>query len=182
MKYSSADRSTPDKSITSFFEARNAKAQLNCYIRDKIRSDGKGQFDNNFSEVRKYYLSFFTGKALTGNKPKADDQDISQCLKKATKLSLEIKEVKEETPTRAIVIANIRNITAIPDGATVDDFDKKRRADGEDFKYELTKEKSEWRISQVYSFDDIEKHDWEVKYKDDDGPYVPSIALPVDLY
>jgi hypothetical protein len=107
----SSDRSTPDKAIESFVAARNEMARYKCYIIEEQRRSGRSQ--DAAEKLDAYYLTFFAERAYAAKKPDADES-LSQCVEKADKISLEIKEVKEETPTRAIALVNIRNITPIP--------------------------------------------------------------------
>jgi len=170
----SSDRSTPDKAIESFVAARNEMARYKCYIIEEQRRSGRSQ--DAAEKLDAYYLTFFAERAYAAKKPDADES-LSQCVEKADKISLEIKEVKEETPTRAIALVNIRNITPIPTGASMDDFTKKHRAEGENYEYQLTRDKTGWKIAQVYALEGYPE-EWKPKYNDDDAPYVPWIVWP----
>lgn len=98
------------------------------------------------------------------------------------RFSREIQEVKMETETRAVVFVKIANATPIPEGAVPDADDKKRRAEGERFKYLLEKSADGWKISQVYRYYEfakkyLNKDPWEAVYEPDQPPHVPTSVL-----
>lgn len=79
-----------------------------------------------------------------------------------------------ESETRAVVFANIKNTTPIPEGAEPDENEKKYRADGFRFKYVVEKASDGWKISQVFKYRDYGKDPWENIYQPVDKPRYPA--------
>lgn len=88
-----------------------------------------------------------------------------------------IQEVKVESESRAVVIANIRNTTPIPAGAQPDKYDTERREHGELFRYVLEKSGTSWQIAEVYMRDELRLYggDWR-KILPITSDYVPSTS------
>lgn len=61
----------------------------------------------------------------------------------------DILKVETESETRAIVLVNMKNITPIPAGAELDEYDKKFREEGFNYRYIMTKTGEGWKIEDV---------------------------------
>ena len=69
-----------------------------------------------------------------------------------TKLERKILKITQETPERAVIMANVRNVTPIPVGAKPPSpVAAQMREKGEDYKYVLILEGSQWRVLEVWS-------------------------------
>jgi len=69
-----------------------------------------------------------------------------------TKLERKIISTTQESAQRAVVLANIRNVTPIPPGAKPGSPSlAQRRQKGEDYKYVLTLDGSQWKVLEVWS-------------------------------
>lgn len=91
----------------------------------------------------------------------------------------DIQEVKTESETRAIVFAVIKNTTPIPAGAQPSGDAVEEREAGFRFKYVLEKSSDGWKISQVYSYEELNatllgKEPWEERYDYHDRVMYPS--------
>lgn len=122
----------------------------------------------------KYIPQITTGDLL------AERMDLKvDCVQE--EFSREIKEVKSESETRALVFAIIKNATPIPPGAEPDKTDLKWRSDGFQFKYLVERDGNEWKIAQVYRYDDaaeyLKKEPWEKIYSTSDKPHVPALVF-----
>lgn len=89
----------------------------------------------------------------------------------------EIIEVKNESDTRAVVLARITNITPVPPSATPTEYDIKRRRDGELFRYIFDRDSTGWKLAQVQAKDVVNDTLWVDRYHPDRA-YVPSWVSP----
>lgn len=65
--------------------------------------------------------------------------------------SREVIKVDNESDTRAVVTARIRNTTPIPPGAEVGEYTAKARREGEVFRYIMERDQAGWKVSQIMS-------------------------------
>lgn len=154
--------SSPDNALKSwwrFLDARDKLVQKDCIEYDKIAAE---------------VMTF--GKVSTGEVAQALSSRLGNC--ELTVYNREIKEIKQETDTRAIAFVKITNATP----STVDPTpeQKKRRIEGEEYKYLIEKEGAEWKVSQVYEYESSYKYldlesPWNKAYKE----YQPSYPVYV---
>lgn len=139
------DISTPDKALKSYW-------QMKDFLR-KADSDWRMAQDSEFIKARAEFNSdarkLMTGDVLSDY---LEDEIKNWQLKQYDR---EIVDLKQDTESRATVIAKIRNSTPVPEGAIVTDSDLKKRKEGKKFKYVLEKEADGWRVSQVYEYDEF---------------------------
>ena len=57
----------------------------------------------------------------------------------------------QESPRRAVIVANIRNVTPVPRGAKPSAALVRQRKKGEDFKYVLALDGTQWKVLEVWS-------------------------------
>lgn len=90
----------------------------------------------------------------------------------------DILEVKNESETRAMVIAKVRNITPIPSGMKLDKGEQEDRDYGRDLKFIVEKTPEGWRLSQGWERDqsrialakldgtkDVEERSWHKEWE-----------------
>jgi len=65
----------------------------------------------------------------------------------------EIVEIKNESATRAVVVAKIRNVTPIPPGVDFTDWEKELRQYGLEVRYIVEKGPDGWNLTQAYERD-----------------------------
>jgi hypothetical protein len=71
--------------------------------------------------------------------------------RRRTKLERRIVSNTQESPQRAVIVANIRNVTPVPRGAKPSPALVRQRAKGEDFKYVLALDATRWKVLEVWS-------------------------------
>lgn len=91
--------------------------------------------------------------------------------------SRDIEDVDVQSETRAVIIARIKNITPIPAGAEVDEYDKKARENGERYRYVLEKSAAGWRVAELWTWSTYPKEDWKKSRPSDGKPSVPTFTF-----
>jgi hypothetical protein len=71
--------------------------------------------------------------------------------RRRTKLERRIVSNTQESPHRAVIVANIRNVTPVPKGAKPSAALVRQRKKGEDFRYVLALDASQWKVLEVWS-------------------------------
>jgi len=85
----------------------------------------------------------------------------------------DILEVKQETPSRAVITVVVRNTTPIPVGAHATEAELRRRERGDRYRYVMEMVGKEWRVAEI----------WEVDYgggwrrKTSRGPKKPDVPI-----
>lgn len=155
----SLDLATPDKALKSYWG-----------VRDRIRRDQQLLSEKYLQQYRdvERALSEVTESPLT--KRLQFDLGILETYTR------DIVEVKVESESRAVIIANIKNSSPIPSGATVTKFDQEIRENGEKFRYVLEKTSSVWRVAEIWAWETYPSPRWKKRHPSDDGPYVPSLT------
>lgn len=72
----------------------------------------------------------------------------------------DILEVKNESETRALVLAKIKNITPLPRGYELNRYSLEKREYGVDVRYVVEKIKGEWRLTQAWYRDSADAESW----------------------
>ena len=143
------DLSTPEKAIYSFQSFKNWSEEWKKIVGKKYLHDQ----EDKFNQIK---YSLFQDRSAQILK-----QERERFLQdQAEKFEFTIAEMKKETDTRVVAIVNVRNVTPIVAGAVVDEFDKKRRADGVKFKFDLELENAKWLISQITEWEEY-SNKWE---------------------
>jgi hypothetical protein len=136
-------------------------------VRDSIQIERDNNCERN-KEVEKSAAVAAVKDVTTGLALQSGEFD-SLCVH--PRFGREIVEVKVESETRAVVLAKIKATTPIPAGATPDEQDLKRRAEGDLYKYVLEKVGKDWKIAQIYSHQSYGGDPWSPEYKEP-KPYV----------
>lgn len=89
----------------------------------------------------------------------------------------EIIEAKVETDTRAVINAVIRNSTPIPDGADVTAYDRKRREQGNRFRYVLERSQDGWKVAEIWEFDQFYDKKWTKNSPSSEKPRVGTLTI-----
>src|SRR5579875_1877887 len=140
-------------------------------IRDEIEaesSDSCAKFskEHEASETTNDTRLVTTGPAHVGQQPVPCAADT---------YSREIKEVKVESRTRAVVLANIKPSTPLPQGATPDSTDLQNRERGFPYKYVLSKIGRDWKIEQIYRYENLGDGDpWRPVFAETPSPRIHS--------
>lgn len=127
-------------------------------------------------EAPPQFINTYLGQVAKGDVLAVRTPKQSECRTEV--MAREIDEVKTESETRAIVFATIKNATPVPTGAVLDQIETKWRSSGFKFKYLIEKSEGQWKVAQVYRYDEsnkyVNKDLWEKAYVPSDKPHVPS--------
>ncbi len=151
---------SPDNALKTWWRYKNASSQFHkdvcLYMLDEMAGvDTYAKVSTG--EVLESKLSYETAKKC--------DTDI---------YDHEIKEIKQETETRAIAFVKVTNATPSPKVPT--ERETKIRNEGEELKYLIEKVDGNWLVAQVYTYDKNyallgRDSPWEKKYKLDSDLY-----------
>lgn len=168
MKNVSIETTSPDLAVKSWWKILDLKAHEDSklckqYYVEKVKGSSYA-----------YFRKIAQGAALK------DKIEMPLCESDAYKR--EILKVETESETRVVVFTLIKNVTPIPVGAEPADSVKKLREEGFKFKYLVEKALEGWKVSQVYSFSELNQKylnedPWEKIYDDEDKPLYPSYVF-----
>lgn len=151
---------SPDQAVKTwwrFYDINHAHNVESCLSRHR----------NNLSGPLKYVAQIAQGDVLRTLIPVTS-------LCRVSTYARDIQEVKTESETRAVVFANIKDVSPVPDGAEPDENDKKYRANGFRYKYVLEKTSAGWKISQVFQYRESMRNDpWLPVYEPFNKPLYP---------
>jgi hypothetical protein len=128
------DLSTPDRALRTYWRLRDLSDTLKPPI-DSSNASMRG-----WLRVEGGLRQVFGGVAL---------RQIDNAAKIKERFSREIVEAKQETDSRAVVVARVRNVTPLPEGATLTDSEAEARREGEVFRYIFEREGQEWKLVQI---------------------------------
>jgi hypothetical protein len=155
------DISTPDRALQSYWRNEDLIYQA-PERQDTMAADI--QFGSRWKATR---LGLLTSDAL------ADAQNERSLEERYAR---EILKVDQETETRAVVLARIRNVAPIPAGAVLSDYERKARQDGGLYRYIFQREAGGWKIAQIQSQGPLDTG-WSNLY-DATEIYVPTVVSP----
>lgn len=133
-----ADTSTPDRTVKSLWALLDWHATI---IRAQIERDKQSP---NEQALQKLWGQVAV-PAIDEGKNKRYPKEL---------IGRTILQANIETETRAVVIAEIKNETPIPPGATPNATELKMRSEGERVKYVLEKNGSAWQVAEVWLWTD----------------------------
>lgn len=145
--------SSPDQSVKTWWKIRD----LSEVADEKFCR--KRQVDYKSSQDYEYVKAVSTGVVAASAEP------LPYACKVKT-FSRDIQEVKVESETRAVVLARIKATTPLPAGIALDSHESKWRDEGELYKYVLEKVGKEWKISQIYTFENRGNDPWKPVFED----------------
>lgn len=157
-----ANLSSPDNAVKSWWALTDAIA--------KLENDECNRESSRQTSVR------HARRQLAAGNTKEYFQQKPSCRIESFDRSIERASV--ETETRAVVIANIKNSTKLPEGLALSKFSKEYVENGVNYKYVLTRESSNWYIEEVYKYNStnlsLKKDPWvrEYKYDKNDDVYL----------
>jgi hypothetical protein len=85
----------------------------------------------------------------------------------------QIEKVQQESETRAVVLARVKNVTPIPPGAQPSEFEKELRDQGFYFRYVVERTEGGWKVARVFRYDATSK-DWREAYEVPSSPMYPA--------
>lgn len=174
-------RSTPDETVRSFLQIADLRRKEDCYHR-QIRYSPRNAIDAEIAEVRdETYLALLSGRMRDVLGDDYEPGSLDECLDRRQITSYEIRNIRQETPTSAMVEAHLKNATPIPPGAEGTEYgpgNLQRRNAGEVVRFQLEKTAAGWTISQTYDFQQADGS-WKPYFDNEDyGPQVPWIVIP----
>ena len=152
------DLSTPDKALKSYWA-----------VKDSVRSAGVELISKLDSEMKPYkkQVNAVTSEAIA-NSFFGEDNVFET-------FSRDIIKVDVESESRAVIFVVIRNTTAIPTGVKPSDDEEKRRRDGERYKYVVERDKTDWKVSEIWEWSKyFPENDWKKILPSDREKYAPS--------
>ena len=154
----SVDQSTPDRALKSYFAIKDY-LDARQYELDR---DERGEALQRWADFKPLVTRDIW-------------RDLSSPGSPPNRFSRDLKEVKVESESRAVIIVTIRNTTPIPAGAVPDKYDEKRRSEGELYRYIMEKQGADWQVAEVWNWEDY-KNDWVKRFPSDGLPHVPSLT------
>jgi hypothetical protein len=139
---------SPDMTVKSWWRVKDSGSVLYAELcKDNLRQAGP----------------FFEKLSRLSTAEVFHEQD---CAKQAPVFDRQITKVDVQSETRAVVTAQIKNVTPAEEGAEMDADDKKAKEAGEPFQYVLERKDSasEWKISKVSRYPSYAR-DWEQIFK-----------------
>ena len=142
------ENNSPDISVKSWWRVKDSSAVVN------------GEICKSNLKLASPYFEKLT-QLSTG-----DLSTKGRCDVKPTAFDRQITKVDVQSDTRAVVTAQIKNVSPPEEGAILDDDDKKAKETGEPFQYVLERRdtKSGWKISKISNFPSYAR-DWQEVYK-----------------
>ncbi|HEY4303020.1 MAG TPA: hypothetical protein VGM82_01030 [Gemmatimonadaceae bacterium] len=115
-----------------------------------------------------------TARVLTGEARR--DLDRPAFMSGLQTFAREILEVKNESESRAVILARIRNATPFTASAPLASYEQKSRDDGETYRYIFERDSTGWKLSQVYGklYDGA---DWSARFNSNQS-LVPTVVWP----
>lgn len=146
---------SPDNAVKSWWALNDA---VDKYVNENCKRQA-----NKVSEDRAARISISFGSTKEFFQ-KADD-----CILETYDRTIERASV--ETDTRAVVMANIKNSTKIPEGASLSNHSKDEVEKGISYKYVLTRDSDKWYVDEVYYYSStnviLKRDPWQQEYKVD---------------
>ncbi|MDR0274126.1 MAG: hypothetical protein LBI48_02060 [Burkholderiaceae bacterium] len=152
------DLSTPDKALKSYWAVKDSVRAVSVELISK--------FDSDMKPYRKQ-VNAVTSEAITNSFFVVDNVFET--------FSRDIIKVDVESESRAVIFVVIRNTTAIPTGVKPSDDEEKRRRDGERYKYVVERDKTDWKVSEIWEWSKyFPENDWKKTLPSDRTSYTPS--------
>lgn len=151
------DLSSPDKALKSYWATR-----------DEVRRaiDRQSNQETAFGSEIKALLLKVGAPEIFNFDHKAVHETFSR----------DIEDVDVQSETRAVVVVRIKNITPIPAGAEVDEYDSKARENGERYRYVLEKTPAGWRVAEMWTWSVYPTEEWKKNRPTDGKPSVPTFT------
>lgn len=144
---------SPDNAVKSWWELNDAI--------DKAENEECKNGDPRLATIQAARRNLATGNT------KEFFQKRPNCLLENFDRTIERASV--ETETRAVVIANIKNTTKIPEDSVLSKYSKDYVENGINYKYILTRESDKWYVDEVYEYSTtnvlLKKDPWNRRYK-----------------
>jgi hypothetical protein len=156
------DISTPDNALRSYWA-----------VIDSINLQ-RGELDNQRDILNAVKETVSQLRSVSDEKVYKTKIDNSRLLEI---FSRDITEVKIESDSRAIIFVSIKNITPLPLGVALLKHEEEWRREGSRFRYTMGGDKSGWRVTEIFEWQEyLSPDNWKKISPDDGRPYMPSLA------
>ena len=152
------DLSTPDRALKSYWAVLDWREVRTREIYAPTQSQR-----NELKVVADTFARTVTGNIIRPNYDKSDPPNL---------FIRDIKEVKVESESRAVIFAQIRNATPIPPELTPSADQAKRRDEGDTYRYVLEKVEADWRVSEIWQ-PEYSGRGWRKYWRS--GPATPTV-------
>lgn len=139
------DTSTPDRAIKSYWAFKDWEIAVSAANSEKFLASDIGKQRNDL------YPQLVSQDIVKSTAPRFRKDTIER----------NIREVKTETESRAVIIVNLRNITPLQPEDSPDKWDLERREKGDLIRYVLEKVGSAWKVAEIAEYNDFNR-DWRI--------------------
>lgn len=136
--FATPDLSTPDRAVRSWWAVKDT-ADAYAYRTYIANSDVIPGSREQRAAVASITIGAANTNVIAPERPTRESY------------SREILKVKQESESRAVVTARVRNVTPIPPGAVASEYQATARAEGEVYRYVVEKDATGWKISQIFT-------------------------------
>lgn len=146
------DGSTPDRALKSIWAARDAEDAVRCAAKIELLESRRTR------EIATHVLiAAAPARLVAGNVATSFNSEMANARScSPPQYERDIREVRVETQSRAVIVARIRNTTPIPPGAVEDEYTRRSRKNGETYRYIFARGKDRmWKLEDVWSVDDV---------------------------
>lgn len=156
------DFSSPDRSVRTYWQVQDYARQAQEAVRVVAMTAPE------YALIQELELAVVAGDARRARE---------MPYREINEMAREIVEVQQQTDTRAVVIARLRNISPIPEGSLVTARSAELRRDGEVVRYIVEQFADGWKVVQAESKLLPNAPDW-MKHFSPDDLYVPTHIAP----
>lgn len=166
-----SDRSSPERTVGSFFRLLNNKDETNCLATlewDRFRQSAASiipeEVTSASTAMRNSFLTAFPRSTFVPRQ-----QSYSQCMGERQSYSYEIMGVNPTGDAKTTVAVLTRNVTPLKPGVRLGSIEASARAEGTALRFQFVKQGSAWKVEQIYE-QDINK-EWSPAF----SPASPSV-------
>ena len=134
-----ADLATPQSALRSYWNVRDWYEPL---LTETYREISRAS-DARMPSVDDAYGEVMAGDALAYHRG-------SEWIPPPLVVAREIRELKHETASRAVIVVHLRNVAPIPEGARPSEWEVARRAAGALFRYVMLQDADGWKVAEIW--------------------------------
>jgi hypothetical protein len=130
------DLSTPERALRSYWHLREMADTIGA------PADTAAARYRNWQRADTTLARIYGGVALA-------EYRRSRQPRVRQRYTREILDIEQQSDSRAVVLARIRNVTPVPPAASPDEFSARRRAEGDVYRYLFERDSAGWKLVQV---------------------------------
>ena len=142
------DASTPDRALKSWWHYEDVRDSIS------LRPQAVALEAPHIEKMTHILPKILGGDALAESVQRATPEIFRR----------EIVQVNNESPTRAMVVARLWNVTPVAEGATVGEYERKQRENGSVFHYIFERDSTGWKLVQAQRQEGITDSAWTDYY------------------